>query len=153
MIRRLILTALAATWVGCLPEPPEVGDPELEDESGSLGDNAGDGVSFRTLEATLFKENCATSYCHSGNPPPAAPMSLEEGKAYDALVNVASVQANDMKRVTPGDPERSYLLHKVKGTAKKAGGNHSQMPLKKNKLKDKEIKLIEAWIERGAPND
>jgi hypothetical protein len=115
-----------------------------------------DGPRFSQLMNTVFTPTCATGYCHQKDPPPVAPMSLDGPKAYTSLVNVASVQAPGMKRVAPGDPANSYLMHKLRGTAAGIGGSGApvtQMPLNKPALSPQVLKDIEAWIKRGAPND
>lgn len=106
---------------------------------------------FAELEQTVFVPSCGKSNCHAGSPPPLAPMSLEQGRAYDELVNVASTQAMGWKRVEPGAPERSYLLAKLKGTAMQLSSVGTRMPLGAEPLSDEVLADIEAWIARGAP--
>jgi hypothetical protein len=52
--------------------------------------------------------------------------------------------------VVPGDPENSYLVHKLEGRADIAG---LRMPRIGPPLTDGQIQIIEAWIAQGARND
>ena len=44
-----------------------------------------------------------------------------EAAAYAALVDVASVQRPGIRRVAPGDPDGSYLVHKLEGRSSISG--------------------------------
>ena len=79
-------------------------------------------------------------------------MSLVAGQAFSNVVNVAARQAS-MNRVTPSQPDSSYLVHKVQGTHLAVGGSGSRMPLNRSPLSQSDIDLIRAWIQAGAqPN-
>jgi hypothetical protein len=52
--------------------------------------------------------------------------------------------------VIPGDPENSYLIHKLEGRPGIVG---TQMPRGDVRLSAGQILVIKRWIERGAPND
>jgi hypothetical protein len=51
-----------------------------------------------------------------------------------------------LKRVDPGDPDNSYLVQKVEGTAAVGG----RMPLGGSRIPQEEIDLIRQWISEGA---
>ena len=104
------------------------------------------------IQERIFTSRCATSACHSGNPPANAPLSLDPGLAWSQLVGVPSVQLPSMNLVEPGDPERSYLVLKLRGTAGAAGGTGTLMPLGDAPLDAEEQASVEAWIADGAPN-
>jgi hypothetical protein len=53
-------------------------------------------------------------------------------------------------RVAPGDPENSYIYHKLEGAPGIVGG---RMPLNGTPLTEGQIRVIERWIETGAAND
>ena len=90
----------------------------------------------------LLKGRCAG--CHKSF---FAPKGLKLGP--DALpgsvLNVASKEKPDLKRVVPGSPETSYLMMKVRG-AKGISGKRMPPP-KKTSLTDDEIALLEKWIQ------
>jgi hypothetical protein len=99
----------------------------------------------------ILSRNCATSSCHSGDNPPQG-MSLDVGRAYAGLVNTPSIEAAAYKRVQPGDPTKSYMIHKLRGTNKtpEVGGSGAQMPKDATPLPEDVIELIELWITQGA---
>jgi hypothetical protein len=75
-------------------------------------------------------------------------LSLEGDGAID-LVDVGSEQLPTMKRVKPGNLEKSYLWHKLKDTHIDVGGSGVSMP-KNAVLSDDEMAVIEHWILSGA---
>jgi hypothetical protein len=81
----------------------------------------------------------------------AAGMSLAAGVAYSELVNRASRDNPGAIRVIPGDPERSYLIHKLEGRPTIVG---ERMPRGAGPyLTPGQISVIRRWIELGALND
>jgi len=76
-------------------------------------------------------------------------MVLEAGKAYGSLVGVVSVETN-LLRVSPGLPNDSYLVVKVRGDAAILG---SRMPPGSAGLPSSQLQLVVDWVRRGAPND
>ena len=50
----------------------------------------------------------------------------------------------------PGDPENSYLIHKLEGRSTIAG---VRMPTNGPFLTDGQVLVIRRWIEIGAPNN
>lgn len=69
--------------------------------------------------------------------------------SYEHLVDVVAFQA-PMKLVKPGDPDNSYLLHKLRGTQAAAGGSGVQMPMKGELLSQDKVDLVAQWISEGA---
>ena len=105
----------------------------------------GESPTFNQTVKPLLKSKCIK--CHSGSNP-ASGMDLSKGKK--ALVNVNSSEVKDMKRVSPGNPDKSYFYHKLKGTHLKAGGSGRPMPLGQGQLSKQDIQNIFLWIEGGA---
>jgi hypothetical protein len=106
------------------------------------------GPTLDEIQAAVFTPQCAG--CHSGptsNSLPAG-MDLSDADAsFSALVGVPSVQEPALNRVTAGDPDNSYLVHKLEGTA--ATGN--RMPAGgAPPLDQAEIDDIREWITNGA---
>jgi hypothetical protein len=112
-------------------------------------------VEFASDIQPVFTGNCALSGCHAGaNPnPPEKPMSLEMGNAYDNIVNVSAGQLPSMDRVEPGQPDDSYLVHKIQGTQGTVGGSGVQMPATGGPLPDATIDMIRQWVTEGAANN
>ncbi len=118
-----------------------------------LDDIGGDEVTLRDVQP-IFSGYCLFSGCHAGSSPEEG-MSLGEGQTFSQVVNVAARQLPSINRVTPNQPDNSYLVHKVQGTHLDVdvGGSGSRMPLGRSPLSQSDIDLIRAWIQAGAqPN-
>lgn len=123
------------------------------DGTGLDDENNGDPViSFADDIQPIFTTSCAISGCHAGGSP-AVGMNLSAGQAYQNTVNVPSVELAGMNRITPGDPEDSYLIHKIQGTQGSVGGVGDRMPLIGCCLTQAQIDTIRAWVDAGAENN
>src|SRR5882762_3125963 len=114
---------------------------------------AATGVSFANNVQSVFTANCIG--CHSGTGAPEG-MSLANGVAYGAIVNVAAGEVAALKRVRPYLPDSSYLVHKIQGTQGTVGGSGARMPLGcsgGNCLPNATINTIRNWILQGANNN
>ncbi|MCB9674953.1 MAG: hypothetical protein H6737_07545 [Alphaproteobacteria bacterium] len=68
------------------------------------------------------------------------------------LVNERAVGNPTMFRVVPGDPDASYLVHKLRGTHLEVGGTGERMPGPGYAdLQLWQIQMVEEWIRDGAP--
>ncbi len=121
------------------------------DGTGLDGGNGGGEVTLSGDVQPIFTGNCALSGCHAGSSPEQG-MSLAAGQAFSNVVNVTAGQAS-MNRVTPNQPDSSYLVHKVQGTHLTAGGSGSRMPLNRSPLSQSDIDLIRDWIQAGAQSN
>ena len=78
-------------------------------------------------------------------------LDLSPAVSYGNLVGVASRGKVGAVRVIPGDPENSYLIHKLEGRSGIVG---VRMPLNGPPyLTPGQILVIRRWIELGARND
>ncbi len=100
----------------------------------------------------IFTSTCALSGCHGGTNPQLG-LNLSAGQTFANVVNVPAMELSTMNRVTPGQPDNSYLVHKVQGTHLAVGGSGFQMPKGRSPLTQMEIDLIRAWIAAGAQPD
>lgn len=117
-----------------------------------LDEFEGDGaVTLEDVEPILTG-NCAVSGCHTGANP-AQGMNLGAGQTFSNVVNVVSRELPSMNRVTPNQPDNSYLVHKIQGTHLDVGGSGVRMPLGRSPLSQGQIDLIRAWIEAGAQSN
>ena len=147
--------SLACLATGCWVGPvvgPHIESPVVSNDGGTSRFDGGDGPGFQKLLADVIIPSCAVSFCHKANPPPAAPMALEEEAAYAQLVNVSASQEPTLMRVKPGDPANSYLMIKLRSMAANTYGT-TLMPLNRAPLDEAALQAIENWIARGAPND
>jgi uncharacterized protein (TIGR03118 family) len=131
------------------------------DASGNVGtspavnvtvQNTSTAVTLSQLQAAVFTPKCAG--CHDGSAPAggALPgsMDLTAGNSHGSLVNVASQEKPALMRVKPGEPDNSYLVHKLEGGPNIEG---SRMPLGGPFLDQATIDDVRAWIASGAAND
>ena len=109
-------------------------------------------ISFAGTIEPLLNTSCAIASCHVANGPPPHELILTAGESYGNLVDVPSYEAS-MKRVDPGDPEASYLIHKLRGTHKEVGGEGERMPFDLDPLTEREVAAIVTWIRDCSPNN
>jgi hypothetical protein len=141
---RLVVVGSVLFGLGC------AGDGSTFMEPGD-GNGNGSGPEFAAEVQPIFTANCAFSGCHAGSNP-AQGMNLSEGQAYANIVNVQSNESG-LLRVKAGEPDESYLVHKIQGTQGSVGGSGGQMPLGGTPLTQAQINLIREWITNGAENN
>lgn len=112
-------------------------------------------ISFAQEIQPIFTRSCALPDCHG--PPEefaAQELLLDPGNSYAQTVGVRAVQVRnaDVKRIEPGDPDRSYLVAKIRGTHRQLGGVGAPMPLD-GSLPAEDLEKIVRWVEAGAPNN
>ena len=106
--------------------------------------------SLASIQKNIFTPTCSVSGCHSGPPSGSLPDGMDLGSAdasFNSLINIASVQDPTISRVAVGDPDNSYLIHKLEGTAVQG----LQMPRGGPFLDQATIDVIRLWIASGAP--
>lgn len=118
------------------------------------------GASFASQIQPIFDAKCVTchapgiyGFTNTGGVTNNG-LNLVAGSSHRSLVDQPTFQSPDVQpslRVQPGNPDGSYLMHKVTSDSPKSG---ERMPLDGPPfLSDAEIRLIRDWIARGAPND
>jgi hypothetical protein len=85
-------------------------------------------------------------YCHYEGTP--NPPNLSNPFGEDGIVNITSVLRPDMKRIQPGEPEASLLIHKIRSAASSEYG--ARMPYSFPSLTDEQVGLVTQWIQDGA---
>jgi hypothetical protein len=95
----------------------------------------------------ILKARCAR--CHGGQYPSAG-MSFESNATLASLAGRPSGEKPELKIIDPSDPDRSYLLAKVRGEAGIAG---KRMPLDGDPLPASDIAVLAAWARglKGMP--
>src|SRR5262245_24626966 len=83
---------------------------------------------FTNIQKNVFSAICIE--CHVGAAAPEG-LRLDDQNAYANLVHVQSVEQPDLFRVNPGNPDASYIIHKLEGGPNITGG---QMPLNRPAL-------------------
>jgi methionine-rich copper-binding protein CopC len=114
----------------------------------SMGGGSGGTVTadFQSIQTNVFTPIC--SKCHIGGGAPEG-LQLDAAHSYNLLVGVPSAEQPALLRVKPGDPDNSYMVHKIEGLSGITGG---QMPLGETPLPQATIAAIRQWITNGAPN-
>ena len=114
------------------PDPPA--DPE---------------ATLSSLSNDFFAPTCSRGGCHDSGTARAG-LILTPAQAHANLVGVPSSQQPQLNRVTPNDPENSYLVKKLRGDGDIQGG---RMPQGGPFLSADEIDRFVRWIQNGAPDD
>jgi hypothetical protein len=99
---------------------------------------------FDSIQANVFEPLCA--HCHSGANAPAG-LRLDAANSYALLVGIPSIERPNLMRVAPGDPNNSYVVHKVEGGPNIVG---ERMPAGLPALPQADIDVIRQWISDGA---
>jgi len=103
-----------------------------------------------SIQDNVFSPLCAG--CHSGptsNDAADLPSGMDLSSlslSFMSLVGVSSLQNGAVERVEAGNPDDSYLIRKLEGTASVGG----QMPLGGPALEQATIDVIRQWISDGA---
>lgn len=94
----------------------------------------------------LSRSGCQSSTCHGGPFPPSA----YDMRTYEGLFG-QGLEAKVLKTcdVTPGDPDKSYLIEKLLVDPRLG----ARMPGVLPPLSDEDIQLIRTWILEGAGDD
>lgn len=112
---------------------------------------SGDGTAFTftQIQGQILTPVCARAGCHAASAASAG-LVLEAGQSYGLLVGRRSTENGSLDRVSPGNPDQSYMILKLRGDPSITG---ERMPLGGPYLTSGQIAGIAAWIRAGAPND
>ena len=147
------------SWLACGAPFIEAEGALSKPEGGQYGDRfpacagADDEPTFEKVHERVISVSCAAAACHGA--PVGAPIDLSSIEAaYDALLGTnddarPECALSSLPYVTPGDPDRSYLMAKLGATSEPICG--LSMPLGGPMLGAQELDLIERWIVAGAP--
>ena len=103
---------------------------------------------FDTTDAS-GRQACTT--CHNAAGARFSGLDLSAAVSHANLVNAASRGKPGAVRVIPGDPENSYLIHKLEGRPDIVG---QRMPRTTGPfLTDGQLAVIKRWIANGAENN
>lgn len=140
-----VLLIASSTWSAC--------DEKLSSIAGPTPDLAPTFASVQNLifEATDSAGRTACTQCHTSNAgrAPSGGLNLNHDVAYDQLVAATVRGKPGAIRVIPGDPDNSYLIQKLEGSASIVG---RRMPNNGPPyLTDGQILILRRWITVGAP--
>jgi hypothetical protein len=112
---------------------------------------------FSSIQRDIFeaadssgRPSCSSCHNPNGGAFRSVGLDLSTAGSYDSLVGVASRQKPSLARVAAGDPDNSYLLHKLVTRTDIIG---VRMPQRGPYLSDGQIAIIRRWIELGARRD
>jgi hypothetical protein len=141
-----LIVAAAVSLSGCDESLSDIAGP-----SPTLSPN------FSSIQAEVFESSddsgrVACIQCHTNvGRAPAAGLNLTHDAAYAALVGTPSTGKPGETRVIPGDPEGSYLIHKLEGRPGIVG---QRMPRTNGPfLTEGQMLIIKRWIAEGAANN
>jgi hypothetical protein len=98
------------------------------------------------LQTSVFGPRCSGCHNGSGGGLPGSMNLSTAAASYAALVGVVSVEVGTLQRVNTGNPNISYLVHKLEGTQTEG----DPMPLGGPFLSQATIEQLRDWIESGA---
>jgi len=141
-----LVLSLALTSVAC--------DERLSDIAGPTPNLQ---PTLSTIQREIFNASdssgrLACVQCHTNvGRTPSAGLLLVDGQSFQALVGQASRAKAGAVFVVPGDPDNSYLIHKLEGSANIIG---TRMPRGAGPfLTAGQMSIIRRWIQLGAKND
>jgi|SRR5262245_17562962 hypothetical protein len=145
MLAAGVLLVLGAASAGC--------DEKLEDLTGPTPNLQ---PTLSSIQREIFdttdsagRQACTNCHTDAGRTPSGG-MNLRSGMAYNSLVGTASTGKPGATRVIPGDPENSYIVHKLEGRTDIVG---TRMPRGNSFLTEGQLLVIKRWIQLGAPNN
>lgn len=101
------------------------------------------GPNLASIQANVFNPSCVI--CHAGASAPQG-LRLDAANSFTNLVGVPSREASSLLRVSPGNPDQSYLIQKLEGTA----SSGDRMPLGGPPVPQSTVDFVRQWIIDGA---
>ena len=98
---------------------------------------------FDSIQANIFEPLC--EHCHAGANAPAG-LRLDAANSYASLVGVQSREVSSLLRVAPGNPNASYMIQKLEGSASVG----ERMPAGLPAVPQRDIDIVRQWITDGA---
>ena len=137
----LLILLLSCVIVGCSASSGEGLD--ISGRPLSEGGNLPLAPTLASVQANVFNPSCIV--CHSAANAPQG-LRLDAANSFTNLVGVPSRENSSILRVAPRNPNQSYLIHKLEGTASVG----DQMPLGGPPIPQSTIDFVRQWITDGA---
>ena len=103
-------------------------------------------ATLESIQSNVFDPSCIV--CHAGANAPQG-LRLDALNSFTNLVGIRSRENGSVLRVAPGEPNNSYLVRKLEGTASVG----EQMPLGGPPIPQPTIDFVRQWITDGALAD
>lgn len=165
---------IVRNWLACGAPVVEASDPTLPNISGVTSGTHGlhrsplceeeidpGLMSFERLHAEVFKPSCALAGCHDSESQDLRMDTIEitYSELFDRAPSETTHCAGEDERdalaaafIVPGDPDASYLLHKMADPLiPRAERPICGDPMPRNGHLPRALEKIRAWIEAGAP--
>jgi hypothetical protein len=141
--RRLALTLLVTIGLAACGSESPTSSSSSSTDSRTIQANP----SFTTTIQEIFsRRSCTSSSCHGTAQ--MAGLDLRSGSSYGSLVDVRAT-SEPILRVSPGDPDGSYLVIKLEG--RQSVGD--RMPQTGAAFDSIDLTNIRNWIAQGALNN
>lgn len=141
-------SGLAQTNVDTIAAWIDAGASCTDTTGGTTTGNTATAYTYQMVQEKVFDTQC--TYCHAvGADPDAEFLVLTAPDSYANLVNVAAAEVADVKRIDPGSPDTSFLMHKLRGINIPDGT--AQMPEDAAPMDPELVTLVYGWILAGAP--
>lgn len=121
------------------------------DPTGGLPDVEIANPLFVTDIQPIFNRRCAIGGCHTVLSRKSE-LVLQEGYAYDSIVNIPAFLNPQYLRVEPGNAVDSWLVRMIEADDDQRD-HFARMPLGSHPLTPNQIATIVNWIENGAPEN
>lgn len=122
-------------------------DSEATDTESAAEAAPVEGATFDDVYAKVLSTSCASGYCH-GSVAGGWSVKADKDATHAELVGPSSSQCSGLKRVEPGDPEKSALFLKLRGGfSGVCKGN--KMPTG-GSVDAAQLELVRSWIAAGA---
>lgn len=112
----------------------------------ALASAPGGDAALEAKVAEFFEDSC--TMCHQGGDDPTDPGNLKLSGSPSALIGKNSAALTDRPLIKPGDPDGSYLLAKMKGSA----GIEGDVMAPGDPPAPEQIKLVADWIASLPPS-
>ena len=104
------------------------------------------------IQTVIFEPACATSGCHDAGCTDCGNLDMSSAQLsfenmVEKPVHNGIAKMNGWVNVKPGDPERSFLIRKLRGPGV---GEGDAMPSNSETLNEAYIEILETWITDGA---
>jgi len=142
---RLLLFSAASAYLlhGCGSDPVDTQPKDCDYAS-----------SYDAIQATIFEaKGCTANACHGEAS--SGGLDLRAGSSFDALIHRSSTIDPSIKRVLPGDQERSLLYQKLAAATEgtELGNRGQPMPVSLEPLSADQLEAMRLWIRAGASSD
>ena len=149
MVRLVRIAALVAAGIAAVGAALGCADFDTPlDPTGGAPDTLVPMPSFSANVVPIFEQRCSLGGCHSFATRQVG-LVLTANEAYASLVGVPSSLRPSVLRVTPSQPNQSWLVTMISADDAARQG-HSRMPLASHPLTANQIATIVRWIEQGA---